>query len=40
MVFCEGLYVGEDCLCGNYRVNKGVNRENMLRSGNGFFLWF
>lgn len=40
MVRCDGLYIGEDCPCGNHRSNKtSTNKANILRGGNGFPQW-
>ena len=39
MIRCDGLYIGEDCPCGNHRANRSSYRANILRSGNGFPQW-
>ncbi|KAG0573387.1 hypothetical protein KC19_VG174200 [Ceratodon purpureus] len=39
MIRCDGLYIGEDCPCGNHRANRSSYRANVLRGGSGFPLW-
>lgn len=39
-VRCDGLYIGENCPCGNHRaIRTSTNRANVLRGGNGFPQW-
>ncbi|KAG0597124.1 hypothetical protein M758_UG313100 [Ceratodon purpureus] len=39
MIRCDGLYIGEDCPCGNDRANRSSHRANVLRGGSGFPQW-